>query len=108
MSSDVKRSELLKALEPHFKQIEDESLVQSRCPQEQYPCIRLDGVKASKNHLKDKLVNKAFGTALKEAIQVAYYLHRNFIHPAAGNFFLGACSFSDEVSFVLNNQGNYY
>lgn len=108
MTSDIARAKRLKDLEPQFEGIENASLVERECPMGKYPCFRLDGVKASKNHLKNMLVHEEFNKALAQALKTAYYLNRNLIPREAGNFFLGACSFSDEVSFILNNKWNYY
>lgn len=108
MTTDTARALLLTSLEPRFKEIEEESLTHRSCPSGYYSCFRLDGVKASKIHLKDALSNRAFESAVGKAIETSYYLLRHQLPRDTGNLFLGVCSFSDEVSFVLENKPNYY
>jgi tRNA(His) 5'-end guanylyltransferase len=99
--------ELTRLLEV-FGRIETDSLTQERCPEGQFLCIRLDGIKVSKQHLKDRLSHPQFREALSRAILGAYYLLRWHSKKENKNFFLCALALSDEVTFILNNRTNYY
>lgn len=98
----------LAVLEDRFRKAEDYALTQRVAPPGSYLCIRLDGVKASKIHLKSVLTNQDYTLALGKSIAAVYYLYRDQCSGAPRNFFLCACSISDEVSFVLSDQPNYY
>lgn len=95
-------------LQKYFKKIEDESLTKKTACEGQYLCFRLDGIKASKFHLKDTVINQHFNDSLNSAIFNVYQLLRYQIKKGNINFFLGVLSVSDEVSFILNNCDNYY
>ena len=107
-TSDAARHDALAALSTRFAAIESNSEREHACPLGQYPVFRLDGIKASKQHLKDHFIHERFNEALGRAVDTTYYLFRNWGPKEAGNFFLCVTSFSDEVSFVLGNGGNYY
>lgn len=104
--SDETQRELL-ALHDRFTRVEAESLVPT-VGDGQPLVVRLDGVKASKRHLKDVLRNAAFADALAEAIQVTYRLWRDWAPEEHRPYLLAALALSDEVSFLVNQGPNYY
>jgi tRNA(His) 5'-end guanylyltransferase len=104
--TDVQR-ELLD-LHQRFSEVEHGSVTTGVVAEGHFLVVRLDGVKASKRHLKDHLDNPSFSAALADAVRSTYYLWRHYTHPANSPFLLGALVVSDEVSFVLNNRPSYF
>lgn len=95
-------------LDSKFREIETYSRLQHASQADNYLCYRLDGIKASKTHLKDCLVNDRYNLSFVKAIRSVYFLLRNQTDSVNKNFFFCAFSASDEVSFVLNRGENYY
>jgi hypothetical protein len=73
MSQSLEEHRMLYQLKERFDRLESESLSQPVCPPGRYLCFRLDGVKASKQYLKDRLVNEWFRDAFSRAITTTYY-----------------------------------
>jgi tRNA(His) 5'-end guanylyltransferase len=95
-------------LSEKYKQIEEESLLIKSSRPEAFLCYRLDGIKASKTHLKDTLVNERYNRSFDKAINKLYFLFRDQTYRENNNFFYCAFSASDEVSLILNQGENYY
>lgn len=108
MSQSLEEHQMLYQLKDRFERVESDSLSQPVCPPGKYLCFRLDGVKASKQHLKDRLVNERFRDAFSRAIMTTYYIFRRQSEKVNKNFYLCAVALSDEVSFILNNKENYH
>ena len=98
--------EELEVLEKKYKKREEESLILSAIPDDNYLCIRLDGFKATKTHLKDVIVNDKFTKCLSDA---HYQLFCSFRHLLNREYTSSiVCSFmaNDEISIVLNKDNN--
>lgn len=95
-------------LADEFENRERLSLVE-RAPADAYVAFRLDGIKASKVHLKDRVENDKFAQGIRDAINDVYKLMRRQVPKTAdSNLFVGAIAWSDEVSFLVNRGENYY
>lgn len=57
----------LTELDTYFKDIENKSLSIVQVPENKYLCIRIDGFKATRNFLKDILVNEEFNNNLNSS-----------------------------------------
>jgi tRNA(His) 5'-end guanylyltransferase len=98
--------EELERLQEKYKKREEESLILSTIPDDNYLCIRLDGFKATKTHLKDVLVNDKFTKCLSDG---HYQLFCSFRHLLNREYTSSiVCSFmaNDEISIVLNKDNN--
>lgn len=84
-----------------FAQVERQSAVKYSVESDRFFCIRLDGFKHSKRHLKDVLVNHKYNDWLYGCIKDTYMSFRKHLDMDYMESFLCACSFSDEVTFVL-------
>lgn len=99
-----KRQPELDSLFDEFKAREKEALKEPLIPEDKYLCVRLDGIRHSKGFLKDHLGNKAYHNVIRKSVQSVHrMMHRLFDKSYAENI-VCACSFSDEVSFILLNK----
>lgn len=94
--------------EEHFRLIEEGSEVLSKTSENEYLCVRLDGIGLSKKYLKDSIKDNRFTGLMWQALDSTYdVLHRK-APTDAQNIFLCAIICSDEASFILNSQENYF
>ena len=91
-----------------YKKMESNALLMTNSSVDTYLCIRADGVKSSKRHLKDVITNKIFNDSFNNAINSVYHLNKYQTYRVNYNFFFCAFSASDEVSFIINKGNNYY
>ncbi len=98
----------IKSLECEYKEIESNSLSIITSNADDYLCLRMDGIKSSKRHLKNVVNNQTFNESFKHAINSVYHLNKNQTDRHNYNFFCCAFSASDEVSFIINKGDNYY
>lgn len=94
----------LEKLYRKYKQREIESLDHVEIPEGKYLCIRMDGFKASKNHLKDVLINKRFNEGMKNGYENLFYSFRHYFTNEYSSAILAALIINDEVSIILNNK----
>lgn len=80
-----------------YKNREAESLEYTTVPDGKYLCIRMDGFKASKNFLKDVVVNKKFHEAMLNGYSDLYYSFRHYFTREYESSIIGALIINDEV-----------
>ena len=97
----------LEQLEKKFKQNEQDSLAVVTIPNKKYLCIRMDGFKASKNHLKDKLTYQHFHNSLYKASKDLFKSFKNYLTREYKSSVLSIFVINDEVSVILNNDNNH-
>lgn len=97
----------LEALTKKFKDREEYSLTQTLIPEDKFLIIRLDGFKASRNLLRDVIVNKKFNSALQEASLIVYFSFRNYLTKEFPSSIINVIIFNDEISFVLNKDNEH-
>ena len=108
MSEYATREVIRRRLEPIYHDLERESATTWDYSADQFLVVRLDGVKASGAFLKDHPRNLDYERGIDKAINTAYYMLRGWTKEENTNFYLGALSMSDEVSFILNSGTNWY
>ena len=100
----------LTELDTYFKDIENKSLSIVQVPENKYLCIRIDGFKATRNFLKDILVNEEFNNNLNSSYKKFFQSFKKYFGKDKQSSII--CSFivNDEVSIILNknldNDGN--
>ena len=105
---EVKLLEQYCNYDERFRLIEERSEVVSKTCENEYLCIRLDGIGLSKKFLKDSIKDNRFTGLMWQALDSTYdVLHRK-APTDAQNIFLCAIICSDEVSLILNSQENYF
>ena len=105
---EVKLLEKYCNYEERFRLIEERSEVVSKTSENEYLCIRLDGIGLSKKYLKNTINDNRFTGLMWQALDSTYdVLHRK-APTDAQNIFLCAIICSDEVSIILNSQENYF
>ncbi|KEQ11354.1 tRNA(His) guanylyltransferase Thg1 family protein [Endozoicomonas numazuensis] len=105
---EVKLLEKYCEYEEHFRIIEEKSEVVSKVSEDEYLCIRLDGIGLSKKYLKDSIKDNRFTGLMWEALESTYNVLHRKAPTDAQNIFLCAIICSDEVSIILNSQTNYF
>jgi len=105
---DLDKIKQLCDLNDKFKAIEKESTTHVSTPENHYLAVRLDGIGMSKKYLKDNMINKEFQKIIRQAVKNTYQVLHRKSPTNAQQIFLAIVIVSDEVSFILNTQGNYY
>lgn len=93
----------LNNLETHFKEREINSIRRSYS-NEEILAVRLDGFRVTGTQLRNQFINNKFHKAFEQAIQSVYISFAHFPRKSIENTFVCAISFSDEVTFILNNK----
>lgn len=100
----------LSELNNYFKNIEDKSLSIVEVPENQYLCIRIDGFKATKNFLKDILVNEKFNDYLNNSYTKFFQSFKKYFGREKHSSIICCFIVNDEISIILNknleNDGN--
>jgi hypothetical protein len=100
----------LSELNNYFKNIEDKSLSIVEVPENQYLCIRIDGFKATKNFLKDILVNEEFNDYLNNSYTKFFQSFKKYFGRDKHSSIICCFIVNDEISIILNknleNDGN--
>lgn len=107
MQSGVEQDELHQ-LRVRYKGIEYSSRRKDTFSEHDFLAIRLDGFKHSKAHLKDSLTNDAYNEDLQKSIWKTYNSFRLLLNREYENGFVCACSFTDEVTFVLLGRNTHF
>lgn len=100
--------ELLSKLDLKYKEIEEDSLSIQFVPPDCFFCVRLDGIKATKNHLKEKLINKKFNKSFHEAIVQTFKAFNNSTNDKIKSKFVCLIALNDEVSFLFEKSNIGY
>jgi len=93
-------------LQTKFQELESSSLHISIVPENKYLCIRLDGFKATKNYLKDVLINEKFNQDLSKGYEDLFYSFRNYLTREYTSSIVCAFIVNDEISVVLNKDNS--
>ena len=97
-------------LDDYFKDIEHKSLTVSEVPKDKYLCIRIDGFKATKNFLKDVLVNEEFNNCLNDSYKKFFQSFKKYFGRNKHSAIICCFIVNDEISIILNknleNNGN--
>lgn len=99
------KNELCKLENKYIKKEEDELSI-THVPEGKYLCIRVDGFKATKNHLRDNLINKKFTEAMNKANKVLFYSFRNYLTKEYSSSIIASYIINDEISIILNKDNN--
>ncbi len=94
----------LSHLDAKFREIENSSLNISIVPDDQYLCIRLDGFKATKKHLKDVLFNDNFNELLFKGFSSVFHSFKHYLNKEYTSSIVCAYIANDEISIVLNKD----
>jgi|GEM_PF-2883928 len=94
----------LQSLLGTFTDREAKALSEPEIPDEAYLCVRLDGIRHSKMFLKDDLENEDYDVVMRDSIHSLHAMMKTIFANEYPENFVCACSFSDEVSFVLLNR----
>jgi len=89
-----------------YKNREEKSLEYITIPEGKYLCIRMDGFKASKNFLKDVVVNKKFNEAMVAGYSDLYYSFRHYLTRDLESAIIGSLIINDELSIILNKEND--
>lgn len=108
MSDYATREVIRRRLEPIYRDLEKESATTWDYSADRFLVVRLDGVKASGAFLKDHSRNLDYERGVDKAINDACDMLRGWTNKENTNFYLGALSMSDEVSFILNSGTIWY
>ncbi len=87
-----------------FKELETESLTISNLPENKYLCIRLDGFKATKQYLKDVLINKNFNKNLHTSYNYLFNSFKKYFTNKYTSSIVCAFIVNDELSIILNKD----
>lgn len=101
-------SSILDGLEHKYKNLELESLGLVEYDTNCFMGFRLDGIKSSKRHLKDKCINSDWDSALDKSIITTYLTTRDLGSKEGKNRYICMLSASDEVTFVMNSGPNFW
>lgn len=87
-----------------FKKLEINSLTVENLPENKYLCVRLDGFKATKQHLKDVLINENFNDNLYKSYNDLFKTFKKYYIKDYTSSIV--CSFivNDEISIILNKD----
>jgi tRNA(His) 5'-end guanylyltransferase len=98
------RQSELQCLLESFALRENEALQLPEIPDDAYLGVRLDGIRHSKMFLKDHLENDDYNAIMRDSIHSLHAKMKTIFAKEYPENFVCACSFTDEVSFVLLNR----
>lgn len=94
----------VKNLHTKFRELEQECVNLSDFPEKSYPAIRMDGIKHSKQFLKNYLKNLPYNIAVEKSIIALHKSTRKmFDRNFADNWVFG-CAAADELSIFFGNS----
>lgn len=94
----------LTELNKMFKRLEKEALIMANLPENKYLCIRLDGFKATKNHLKDVLINEDFNNSFYKSYKDIFNSFKNYFTKEYTSSIVCSLIVNDEMSIILNKD----
>jgi len=97
----------LEQLSKKFKENEKNSLDIDTIPKNKYLCIRMDGFKATKKHLKDTLINKHFNYSLYKSNQMLFNSFKHYLTNEYASSIICTFIVNDEISIILGKDNNH-